>query len=144
MSSAPLLLIGLTASLCPGYRQVWQGTVQLTTHQPCFELAREHWPVLTLVPFSCLLNTGLVSPRVSVPLCSGACPPMTHHVCFTGMRQLGLAASPVSGNARLCGAVPRPLGPSCLPQPHKLYASRHARRAAESTYLWHPFSYAPD
>ena len=27
MSSAPLRLIGLTASSCPGYRQVRQGTV---------------------------------------------------------------------------------------------------------------------
>jgi hypothetical protein len=77
MSYAPLRLIGLTASSCPGYRQVWQGTVQPTTHQPHFELAWRDLSVLTPVPFACILNTEPVSPRVSVHRCSGASPLMT-------------------------------------------------------------------
>jgi hypothetical protein len=133
MSSAPLRLIGLAASSCPGYRQVWQGTVSPMTHQPCCELARKDVSVFTRVRCSCLLNTGLVSQDVSV-FAPAPLDLMTHHVCFTRIRQLGLGASPVYGNARLCGAGPKPLGPSCSPQPHRLYSARHARRAAESTY----------
>src|SRR5687768_14834741 len=102
MSSAPLRLIGLTASSCPGYRQVWQGTVQPTTHQPCFELARKDVSMLTLVRCSCLLNTGLVSQGASSVFAPAYLRLMTHHVCFTSIRKLGLAASPVDGNARLC------------------------------------------
>ena len=144
MSSAPLPLIGLAASVCPGYRQVWQGTVQPTTHQPRFELARKDVSVLTRVPFACLLNTGLVSPRVPACLDSGTSLPGDSPRVLHLLRQLGLASSRVDGNAHPCGAGPRLLGPSYLPRPHRLYSSRHARRAAESTYSWHPFSPAPD
>jgi hypothetical protein len=112
MSYAPLRLIGLAASLCPGYRQVRQGTVQPITHQPPFELARKDLSVLTRVRCSCLLNAGLVSQHFPVWLCPGASPPddptpvfhryeATWPCSFSGLR----SCSPVRSNAQATRAI---------------------------------------
>jgi hypothetical protein len=143
MSYAPLRLIGLTASSYPGYRQVRQGTVQPTRHQPRFELARKDVSILIRVPFARLLNPSLVAPYVSACLDSGISLPDDSPCVLHLLRLLGLASSRVDGNAHPCGAGPRLLGPSCSPPPHRLYLSRRARQAAESTYSWHPFSPVP-
>jgi hypothetical protein len=61
MFYAPLVLIGLTAFSCLGYRQVGQGTVQPTAHQPCCELVWERMSLLTCGASSCIFTTGVPS-----------------------------------------------------------------------------------
>jgi hypothetical protein len=59
MLYAPLLLIGLAASVYPGYSQVWQGTVLPTRHQPRFALARVWTFALTPRWSSCSLRKNV-------------------------------------------------------------------------------------